>query len=40
MVPTYVKKLGLQIQKTDVRAQEIDESTLEIYNMVIVGFQV
>ena len=36
----YAKKLGLQVRKTDVGAPKIDGSTLEIYSMVIVGFQV
>ena len=34
----YAKKLGLQVQKTDVGAQKIDGSTLETYGMVIAGF--
>lgn len=28
------------MQKTDIRVQKIDESILETYGMVIVGFQV
>ena len=37
---TYAKKLDLWMQKTNFRAQKIDGSTLETYDMVIVGFQV
>lgn len=40
MTPIYTKKLAFQMQKTNVRAQKIDESTLKIYKMVIAGFQV
>ena len=40
IVLAYAKKLGLRIQKTDVGVQKIDGSTLEIYGMVITGFQV
>lgn len=40
MLPTYAKKLGLQIWKTDVRAQKIDGSPLNIFEMVIIGFQI
>lgn len=37
---TYIKILSLQVQKTDVGAQKINKSTLETYDIVIVGFQV
>ena len=40
IAPVYIKKLGLWVQKTDVRVQKIDRSTLETYDMVIAGFQV
>ena len=40
MAPTYAKKLGLRVRKTDVDAQKIDGSTLETYGIVIAGFQV
>lgn len=40
MLLTYTKKLGLQIQKTDISAQKIDRSTLSILEMVITSFQV
>ena len=40
IAPAYAKKLGLQVQKTDVNAQKINGSTLETYGMVIAGFQV
>lgn len=37
---TYIAKLGLVIQKTNVGAQKIDGSALKTYGMVIVGFSV
>ena len=40
IAPTYAKKLGLRVRKTDVGAQKIDGSTLKTYNMVITSFQV
>ena len=40
IAPAYAKKLGLQVQKTDIGAQKIDRSTLKTYGMVIAGFQV
>ena len=36
----YAKKLGLKAQKTNVVAQKIDGSALEIFRMVIADFQV
>lgn len=36
----YAKKLGFWMKKTDLRAQKIDASILETYNIVIVGFEV
>lgn len=39
MLLAYTKKLGLQIQKTDISAQKIDGSTLSILEMVITSFQ-
>ena len=38
MAPTYAKKLGFRMQKTDIRTQKIDGSILETYEMVIAGF--
>ena len=38
MAPTYAKKLGLRVQKTDVSTQKISGSTLKTYDMVIAGF--
>ena len=38
MLPIYAKKLDLQMQKTDVETQKINESTLEIYGIVIGSF--
>ena len=40
MTLTYIKKLGLRTQKTDVRAQKIDGLSLDTFEMVITGFQV
>ena len=34
------KKLDLKIKKTNVGAQKIDGSTLEIYGIVITNFQI
>ena len=38
--PAYTKQLGLQVQKTDVKAQKIDISWLRTFEIVIAGFQV
>ena len=40
MTPAYVKKLSLNIQKTDYNTQKIDGSTLVSYEIVIAGFSV
>ena len=40
MSPVYTKKLGLKTRKTNVEAQKIDGSALEIFGMVIANFQV
>ena len=40
MSSTYVEKLGLKTRKTNVGAQKIDGSALEIFGMVITDFQV
>ena len=40
MSPAYAKRLGLKTRKTNVRAQKIDDSTLETFGMVIADFQV
>lgn len=40
MAPAYVKKLGLQILKTNIEAQTIDGPALETYVMVIACFQI
>ena len=40
MTQAYAKQLGLRSQKTDVRAQKIDGSSLVTFGMVIAGFQV
>lgn len=36
--PVYANKLGLRIQKTDVRARKIDGSSLDTFGVVIAGF--
>lgn len=36
----YVAKLGLKIWPTDNGAQKIDNSTLEMFDMVLASFQV
>ena len=38
--PTFVKELGLSIRPTDVRAQKIDNTTLDTYGMVVAAFSV
>ena len=40
ITPTYTKKLGLWVQKTDIKAQKIDGSLLWTFKMVIAGFQI
>ena len=40
MALAYAKQLGLEVQKTDVGAQKIDNSLLQTFGMVIAGFQV
>ena len=40
MTPAYAKKLGLQTQKTDIKTQKIDRSSLDTFGMVLAGFQV
>ena len=40
MTLIYIKKLGPQIQKTEIEAQKNDTSSLDIFEIVIAGFQV
>ena len=40
MNPNYTQELWLKIQKTNIGAQKIGGSTLEIFEMVIADFQV
>ena len=40
MHPTFAKRLGLGMQTTNVGAQKIDGTTLEIYGMVVAAFSV
>ena len=38
MNPAYAKKLGLRVKQTDLGAQKIDGSHLDIFGIVIAGF--
>ena len=38
--PTFAKQLGLPVRLTDVGAQKIDSTTLDIYEMVVATFSV
>ena len=38
MSPAYIKRLGLKTWKINVRAQKIDGSTLETFEMIIADF--
>lgn len=40
MNPTFTRKLGLQVQKTEVNAQKIDGLSFETFGIVIVSFSV
>ena len=40
MTPAWAAQLGLKVQKTNVSAQKIEESSLKIYNIIIIVFQV
>ena len=40
MTSTFVAKLGLVIQKTDISIQKINGLLLVIYGMVLAGFLV
>lgn len=40
MTPTYATKLGVQVQKTNVGAQNNNASTTETYGMVLASFKV
>lgn len=35
----YAAKLGLKIRKTNIKAQKIDNSTLETFEIVLANFQ-
>ena len=39
MTLAYTAELGLKVQKTDVGAQKIDNSSLATYNMIIPAIQ-
>ena len=38
--PNFVQKLGLKVQKTNIRAQKIDSSALKTLKIVIADFQI
>ena len=40
MTPTYATKLDLKVCRTNVKAEKIDDSTLEMFGIVLVSFQV
>ena len=40
MTLAYISRLGLQVHRTNVGAQKIDGSTLQIFGMVLANFQV
>ena len=40
MTLAYSQQLGLQVQRTDIGAQKIDDSLLRTFEMVIASFQV
>lgn len=40
MTPVYTSKLGLTIRPTNVGAQKIDDSTFEIFGIVLASFQI
>lgn len=40
MTLIYIKKLGFQIQKTNIRAQKTDDFNLAIYKIFIAKFQI
>ena len=39
MSPAYAKRLGLKTRKTNIKAQKIDGSAFETFEMVIADFQ-
>lgn len=38
IILTYIAKLGLKVGKTNIKAQKIDDSTLNTFKMVLVNF--
>lgn len=38
MSPNYAWKLSFKIQKTNIKAQKIDDSTLQIFGILIIDF--
>ena len=39
ITPAYIAELGLKVEKTNIGAQKIDGSTLNIFEMVLANFQ-
>lgn len=40
ITPVYASQLGLKVHPTDIKAQNIDGCTLNIFGMVLANFQV
>lgn len=40
MHPTYIKKLGLDIRKINIKTQKIDSTSLETFKRLITAFSV
>lgn len=40
ITPAYATKLGLKIRKTNIKIQKIDNSTFNIFEMVLTNFQI
>ena len=40
MTPANVSRLGLRVDRTDIKAQKIDGSTLKTFEIVLASFQV
>ena len=38
MTPAYTSRLGLQVYHPNIKAQKIDDSTLETFEMVLASF--
>ena len=40
MAPRYTLKLGLKIRATNIKAQKINGSTFEMFEIVLANFQI